>query len=487
MKRISAKESEHRWVFLLNRNNVAVPEESSTSAENADPFDCSKLAVPPTTTLVDENLGEFIEQWKNLDERKVPPEVASTNKRKASARSEESNAVTSESAGGVNQNSDQERPLAKAHRLPNWGWHANRLRMPDKFDYATRRPSPPPDDAGGARVVSLTNPLLHVSYEQELWKLFRSVPTATDMEQDTLEGAACHQSRQLHKEMTEALAENTRLDGHALSRMRHRDRHGLPPTLEKQQPLITTVRFECWRRRLRRGSSPDSHRMELEFRASQTLADVHTAIVELSQDDLWNSAQNGVESEVDSGLFFIHDTFYTNGSVDYVAPIVEWLAGIPATQDGTEDKKLSRRYYLGISPQGPLNIKTMSEARLNQLSLSLGVRYHHVHHGDVECSVFVTDVRLAPERSTVSYPIVHDVWTPSYSMVDCEACQRLVSALVTPTGDAMTHGSPTALCQSCFRQLYAATDHARPTTQPYNVFREQTDISTGHDSAKALF
>ena len=64
----------------------------------------------------------------------------------------------------------------------------------------------------------------------------------------------------------------------------------------------TTIRLECWKRQLKRGSSPDGNRLVLELLGTQTLQDVHDVIVELSHDDLWDDSQLDTE-QLPSGLF----------------------------------------------------------------------------------------------------------------------------------------------------------------------------------------
>jgi hypothetical protein len=41
----------------------------------ADPFECASLTIPPRYTLIDEQVEPFIQQWRDLDARKI---VAST-------------------------------------------------------------------------------------------------------------------------------------------------------------------------------------------------------------------------------------------------------------------------------------------------------------------------------------------------------------------------------------------------------------------------
>lgn len=459
--------------------------QEGSKIQSSDVFDCSSLAVPPSKTVVAGILDDFVQQWIDLDERKV-------------IDSGEETAQPTHTLGNANEDDvSHQTKRRRGHPNKKWGWHKDRLKLPYKFDYATRQSSPPPDDNNGCagyRVVSLTDPSEQISYERELWELFRSVPTIKELEQPFESDEVCSNTRNIRTEITEGMKDNSRLDGHALSRLRTKDRHALPPPTPPEGSALTTIRVECWRRQLKKGSSPDPNRMELEFRTTQTLADVHAAMVELSQDGMWVPKKN---EKISSGLFFIEDTFYTAGDIAYAAPILEWLDGKPNDTDSSSSSnsigcslvKFPRRAYLGIPPDAVLRVKSMEDARVDRIHLRLGVRYYHVHHGDVECSVFITDV-CRSSKSFLPYPIIHDVWMPDYSFAECEACRRRMAALVTPPGVAMTHGGPTALCHSCYRHLFPLATRAQQEQvqiQKYNVWREQKDLSVGHDMVNALF
>ena len=453
MNRLSGEESERRWNILLEREKKRAP--SSAASTQQDPFDCSALGVPPSQTLVDNVLRDSAERWKDLEDRKVQT-VAVSNE-----EGEE----------------DSSRKRKRADGTIGWGWHANRLRLPENFDYETRQPMPPEDDAGGDRVVSLEDPSVHLSFERELWKLFRSVPTLEELEEEAMSGAKCQRMRHLHDEIAKGLQKHTRLDCHALSRLRMSDRHGLPSA--KGTSLVTTIRLECWRRHLKRGSSPDGYRLELEFLASQTLKDVHDAICELSMDELWTSSDNGdSENAAPSGMFLIEGVFFTAGSVDYATPIIKWL--------GDSSSHPLRRTFLGLPVNEPLVFKPMSEARLEQLKWRTGVRYCHSHHGDVECSVFLTDIRRCYKTPYSSYPVIHDVWTPVYPFIECEACHHRVGVLSTSANNEVTDGGPRALCESCYLQLHPSNEQPS-NVQKYSIWRDQVDLSVENDSPDAPF
>ena len=106
----------------------------------------------------------------------------------------------------------------------------------------------------------------------------------------------------LHKEIEEGNKEYTRLDGHSLSRLRKKDRHYWPRTRKRsrmgEQMLArtetetetkmdcATIKIEFWKQQVKR-FGPDPNKCEMEFLSTQTLQDVHNAIVELSEDDLF--------------------------------------------------------------------------------------------------------------------------------------------------------------------------------------------------------
>lgn len=314
-------------------------------------------------------------------------------------------------------------------------WYEKHVRLPENFDYTNQRSEPPPLEARDYEdgVVSLMNPLLarptttttttaRLSYEHELWQLFRSVPTSTQLQQDdddddltrkstttTSRGKTSQRwmtlphTRALHETISEQLTSrqgtNTTLASskYGLYALRMRDRHDFPqwatvvaappdPELNNafnedegddgdpsksvddvdddgleeeateddhcvenslRPPLlhvVGTITLELWRKPCDDQSqpTPDSSRMVLEFLGTQSLLDVHSAIVDLTQDRFWNQVQaaaaarsRNVDDAHDynasdkSGYFFIEGTFYTTGQVDYVTPIRNWLASGP--------------------------------------------------------------------------------------------------------------------------------------------------------------
>jgi snRNA-activating protein complex (SNAPc), subunit 3 len=275
-----------------------------------------------------------------------------------------------------------------------------------------------------------------------------------------------------------------------------------------------TLRFEFLRQQVRRTSTPDSNRMVLEFLGRQTLLDVHRAIVELTHDELGSfdtlrqeqrqrssepatttdnncalpndhsaTSRETAATSFSSGFFFIEDTFYKTGPVDYTVTILEWL------QSGNSNRERKRRCAnLGlIDTGGPHSfvlppVKEMSSQRLDEISCRLGIRYVHVHNGDVECAMFVTDRRLLPQAAAAAdnqtqFPILHDLWSPSYTIPECDICQARPASVATSTTCEMT-GGHVAVCETCCRQLELPTK-APDHIMSYTVWRGQADLSAG--------
>ena len=439
-----SKLAEHQVRFQPvgeNPSHGTNDDDNNDNDDDEDPFECQSIAYPTTHAIVEMVLDESIQLWQELDDRKVARDKYEDLKRKHGERQQEE---VEEEEDGDDGDTEENAPMdgqstkpsnlkkTAARKRPKihkggWRFSDNRLQLPEQFDYATRRSTPPEDDGSGDRVISLLDPTKTLSYHQELWKLFESVPTAEQLEQEAKEGIHLPNTEKVLAEIAEATQKNGRADIHSISRLRMSDRHGLPPPASKSNNRyesrnnhVSTIRFEFWRRQLKRGVAPDCNRMVLEYLDSQSLLDVHNHLVELSEDYLWT---NNVD-EVASGFFFIEEVFYTVGCVDYVGPILNWIDG------PTGRPNPARRRYLGISSLEALEVKSMQDMPLSKLELRLGMRYVHVHHGDVECAMFVTDIRRT-RHANVPYPLIHDIWTPSYPTPICEACKQLVAVFVT--------------------------------------------------------
>ena len=472
---LSSAEASRRWSLLTQRRqqvtqNIgnSLSNSKSEKDEEEDPFDCSAIALPTTYTRADRILDEFTERWKQLDERLID---------------------TMNGFEGDGDNDDEEeydrreflsRRLHQARRQID-------LKIPQHFDYATRRSEPPPDsDEDKLRVVSLSDPTKTHSYEHHLWKLFQQVPTVEELDKQALEGAQLPRVSATYNEIVEGTLDYPRLDGHALSRFRMNDRHGMPPTQSIKEP---TVVLEFWRRNLKRGTVIDDNRAVMEFKGSQTLLDVHGAIVELTQDELWSYSGKEEGSDVDhSGFFFIEGTFYKTGSVDYVTPIQEWLK-TDIQDEGTK----SRAKFLGIAGSPPLPVLSMEDTKLADIPFRLGIRYLHSHHGDVEVSVLMVDrkhyyiddgnVAESENHQSIQFPILHDIWGPSVRIPECEACKRLSAAKVTSSICPLTLGSR-ILCIKCSHLLFGNQDTATQK-KDQGISTTETNINNNkkkHDS-----
>jgi snRNA-activating protein complex (SNAPc), subunit 3 len=233
--------------------------------------------------------------------------------------------------------------------------------------------------------------------------------------------------------------------------------------------------------------------MSVEFLKSHTLLDFHRVLVEQARDDLWkklgdahgddagNESKSDETSSTDDGYFFIEDTFYISGTtaVEYVKPILAWLTENDwedGDDVGTRTGALERLSRLGVPVTSVADLKVvrMSETRLEDLPLRLGVRYAHVHHGNVECSVYCVDRRVQVVRSSDDvatwsrlFPILHDVWTNPYNTPTCEACQHRTAALVSTPTCEVTDGGPRPLCRSCARLLQVPSSEL----EVYSIYR----------------
>lgn len=447
MERLSAKEASRRWKALL----ASAGESKAKVRMDEDPFDCKELVVLPEKVQVDQILNVHGMLWRDLDSRKIHP----NERNRISAHADQST---------------KRRVRFKALLKKRF---KSRVRLPDNFDYASKNDGPPEDDGSGDRVVSLEDPNTTLSYERELWKLFHNVPTVSELRKDLMEGAQCKHMRAFHGELQQALRELKSLGQFGLCNMRMRDMHSLPDP--KTTDTVNTIRVECWRSQPKSRPTPDAERMELEFLTSQTLLDVHTAIVELAEDLLWD--ETGVSAREASGFFLIEDTFYTAGSVDYTTPILKWLG-----ENDAESKIGSiRRKYLGLSET--LHLRKMAACRIDSIPVRLGVRYLHVHHGDFECSFFFSDIRTKT-KAYKRYPLIHDAWEKSYPLPFCDACTERVATLVTPPDDEISDGGPRSLCRRCHKALHGAMG---TSVQELRVWREQGDVSAWHNGLGATF
>ena len=439
-RKITGREVEERWKTLLSRKrprNEVTKNLILSPNDEVDPFDCSNIAVPPSKQMVEAVLADRIEKWKSLERRKVFKDVE---------------------AGA---------PRAK-------GFLVSRVRLPHHFDYESKLPGPPLHE--GDKVISLQDPTKQISYEQELWKIFKDTPKIEDLKARRLRGAKCNRMQQAVEYMEANIQQAHGLQSHANVRLRMKDRHGLPDPPSSNAKVLT-IRIEVWQRNLKNQPSMAAHRLELEFLSSQTLQDVHSSIVELSDDEFWDRTDEGksTPSKTRSGFFFVEGTFYAApGKVDYISPIKSWLDGDRVNK---EFRTFFRRAYLGIQPTQEIQTKPMSGTRLDQITWRLGTRYVHVHHGDVENAIFLVDVQYCPTQPT-TYPLIHDDWVPSYRAAFCDACGKSKpGAFATEGGNSRTDGSPRILCSICFDALF--WDQPNTKCVKFGIWRNQFELSTG--------
>lgn len=482
---ITLKEFEGRWRSLLKNGALLHPFEINSDEQDGDddPFDCSSIAVPPNYKSVDRVVETFAVEWKDLDDRKVQ-----SGKDDTSDYSLEESSERISREGDVSNSRKRKRNSAKASTSSNPKWYEKHVRLPENFDYATRQAEQPADDGNGDRVLSLEDPTISVAYHQELWKLFARIPTAEQLEQEAIANARVVNTQKVYDEIVQADSK-TLVDAHALSRLRLADRHDAPPQpplrLENhrlrrdnegnQHTMVATLRWEFWKREPRRGPWPDPNRMVVEMKGIETLKDLHNLIVEQTDDDLWNRARASAETH-DSGIFFIEGVFYSTGTTDYVSPIKAWIQNC-----GTKRKQEKLAERLGLSLSAPdipvFAVHSMEDTRLEDLSLRLGVRYLHIHHGDIECSVIAIDRRLAPVNSTTTrYPIFHDIWTKPYNIPDCDLCKHAPAVIATSASCEIT-GGHRALCEACSRQLQLQSKVPKQIER-YTTWRDQDVLST---------
>ncbi|CAB9527996.1 expressed unknown protein [Seminavis robusta] len=515
LERLTLTESRRRWQVLLEREEqvrscvaACPPRRKKKDIDKEDepeegPFDLQSVAIPPIHTVIENLLEDYILQWQQLDFRKVNNDQEPNNHEKPSNNDTTTTTTT-----------ENPEPLKKKRRK---FWHNDQhLKIPESFDYATRQPAPSDDDDNNStRVVDLLDPTKQISYNQALWELFEQVPTLEEVEAQLLEGHELHQTSRVLQDIVEGYQAYSRIDAHGLSQMRKKDRHEMPPIGQNfnasrtgmDEDRESTITFECWRREPRRGPVLDPDMATFEMVGSQTLADLHQTIVELTEDELWEfvkapataatqnnppndtttNNENADPPEPDSGYFFIEDTFYTIGSVDYVTPIIEWLG---------ECDSLARRNILGISATAKLQIKPMKHAKLKDIPFRLGVRYHHACHGDVECAFFVTDRhhprkqqqpqdKAAAKRKPHFPLLVHDTWAVSHGYTDCEGCQKYPVCVATSNQCALALGHR-ALCQQCSQILlgFDVNQNRSKASEEEHVPKQLPADAAPHDTDK---
>jgi len=472
----TSAQTTEEWKAIFAVTSFHPPRPTGTTDDDDDPFDCSDVRFPSTFELVEQSVKEYQKRWEQLDERKVKP-VEKTIQDTFGKEEEENDEEEDPEKDPTRQEAESTR---KKRPWGGWRFMEDRLRLPHCFDYMGVGIEPE-DDGTGDRVLTLSGLRTHdhsqqpdtTSYEKELWKLFRNIPSSMELQAHARSGAQLSNSIRLQKSIFDAMNKHNPPDRHLLARMRTADRHGLPPPeIPRREdgsipvPDTPTLRFECWRKQPHRRPSPDPNRMELEFTSDQTLLDFHMALVQMQEDVLWEDAVG--KEETPSGCFFFEGEFYSHGDIDYSTPLTEWIDG------GNQEPNPVRRGYLGISSETPFQKKSMKNVLLKDLPLRLGFRYYHVCHGDVETSVFLTDRRVTWE-SHIRYPILHDIWTAPNRVPFCDACGTFNAAYITSPTLVETDETRRLLCEHCRELLNIPRDKLAL----YAAFRDEAMLSSG--------
>jgi len=483
-------------------------------------FDCSSLVVPKTTHLVKSTLQSYVDEWEELDSRIIsndtPPEICAskgirTKGRKKRRRYSEDSNIDDDELG------NEEVESAGAGQDFDWGGH-KRIRMPDFFDYTSQRSPPnpsaftPAENSERRQVVSLDDPSQKIDYEEELWNIFDKVPRQREIDSCVYQGSLCRNLLLLKEEIEKECVDYSRLDAHALARLRKRERHNWPRisnSVKCESVYGTTIRMEFWRKHVGRGSKSDPNRCEMEFSSTQTLLEVHNAISQFAGDDLFHkgtqmkakaSISRTTEASIQPGCgyFFIEGTFYTIGNIDYVTPILEWLNEDLNQVSGNVANDRSRKQYLGIQDSVLKQVR-MEDVELGDIVMRLAHRYVHVYNGDCETALFFSDITVRMKSENMvneTFPIVHDIWTnANASLVHgtciCQGCDHCPAVVMT-IEDEMTNGGPTLLCSSCYRKLHYGKDgcelkYTNFRVIPLAVLQNLKELSDGHEVNSALF
>jgi len=513
----SAKACANRWSSILmardNRKRAIMTNDANKKNVDAI-FDCSDLIIPPTTELLEREVGKAIERWKALDSRVIETDDMDD--------------------GGSGGKSDAAISEDGSHKLVGGRPMKERM-LPPNFDYQCRNKPPGDDDAGGEgnnnmdepnkcrkRVISLLDPTQTLDYESELWKVFKSMPTVQEVERQYALGSSgsddaipdgdnnpspsfnhgCQHTLEIRNTLDQLRRKYTRIDAHSLGRLRVRDRHSSmyhysgEDDVSNSSLLQTTLRFEILKPNvedLKRGSGPDGNRLEVELHGSQhTLLDLHHTLVELAS---INSDSGG---DIPDGVFLIEDVIYTHGDVGEAAAdsILKWQVESNSKQSGKKSDDDNDR-QAQIKPK----MVSMDGIKLEDLSLRLGVRYTHINLHPPEkgsniswdesdaSALVVTGIQANPipcssspengeqdqnEGQSIINPvpiIIHDTWTSSQTSSQqsqthhmCAACNYLPATVAT-VNDVMTDASltfpsvdsnskGTSLCALCFRELH---------------------------------
>jgi len=547
----TAKHCAKQWESLFqlrDRHNATLKSTSSSTANTIsnntntnssaqDVFNCEELIIPPSHELVNKEVDIGIQRWKDLAARVIVEEDGPT--------------ICKTEDDGTTDTIDSKITLKNEELLLDAATSGDKRKhrlLPYNFDYMCKKKKPSNNDttaedniiSGSAddivvnqyhhrpKVISLVDPTQTLDYESELWNVFNSMKTSTELEKIYALGSntkkkssdnpdvadntikpsvdneeishGCKHTLNVKQNLVGWIKKNTRLDAHSLGRLRVRDCHTNPvvgtTTLNSTNgddqsqlngaTLQTTIRFEILRQsqNLKRASGPDGNRMEVELHGSHhTLLDLHRLLVECSLNA--SSLKDGDENNnIHPGVFFIENNFYTCGDVgDKIGiAIKNWLSDkkLGAMEEEELSTHILRQQHLGISNK--INMIPMSEMKLEDLPLRLGVRYYHMlvppptplHFGsnNVMClanesAVYVTGIHTHKSNDSSKKPIIiHDTWA-SPQRHTCLACNYFLATVVT-VNDPLTDSAPPSLdpksnkvriqgvplCSSCYRALH---------------------------------
>ncbi|KAL7450689.1 hypothetical protein ACHAWC_004818 [Mediolabrus comicus] len=471
----------NRWRTIFetrdNRSRITMMTNDTENGNVESIFDCSDLIIPPTTELIEQEVGKAIEKWKALDSRVIETDYYNDN---------DVNGVKDDAASS--NNSDP----ADGDQKSTAGRPKKEL-LPPNFDYQCLLPPPEnnEDDEGNntsagrkgkcqKRVISLMDPTKTLPYESELYKVFKSLPTMQEIERRYALGDCdddnaatagdsgnndisdppslsntfgCQHTIAVRNTLEKLRRRYTRIDAHSLGRMRVRDRHSSLYNYSARDGgstvtslLQTTLRFEVFKPQvedLRRGSGPDGNRLEVELHGSQhTLLDLHRTLIE-------QSPAYKVSNDIPAGFFLIENVLYTHGDAGEAAAdsiMSQWLDKCnsqPKVEDNKEAVPSSAAADIDADDSNPSQRKPkvvpMVGIKLEDLYIRLGVRYSHINLQSSKSKVcdnilsnasalYVTDIQSHPVLSSSSsgnekedqkgnstrIPIViHDIWTSS--------------------------------------------------------------------------
>lgn len=447
----SAKVCANRWCSILmardNRKRAITNNNNKDANEtNVDVmFDCSDLIIPPTAELLEREAQTAIEKWKALDSRVIKTDFDDIDGKSDGGSVDGSH----KSVGG--------RPIKEPMLPPN-------------FDYQCRQNKPPSDEQDDnnnnsdmdvvgngnskksrKRVISLLDPTQTLDYESELWKVFKSMPTVKEVEQQYALGSSdevptdgdhhdnttpppppvnhgCQHTLTIKNTLEKLRRKYTRIDAHSLGRLRIRDRHSslynysgeeqdvVNMSNNNSSVLQTTVRFEILKPNvedLRRGSGPDGNRLEVELHGSQrTLLDLHHTLIELASVHV-----DGGGADIPAGVFVIEDVLYTHGDIGKAA-----ADSISEEFNSKQCEKKDEVVQSTTAPddahdekvQSKLKMLPMDEIKLQDLTLRLGVRYTHINlqsstmesniSWDQSCisALFITGIQCHPTPCSLS-------------------------------------------------------------------------------------